>query len=270
MSATTLAERRRALGFCIHCWGGIACLIAVIWASFAYLSLDVSRLFTRESGGYMLDFIARFFPPDLSAEFMRRIAKGTLETLAISALGTLLAALAGLLFALPASGRLGPFFKAVVRFLLNFLRSVPELVWAALMVLAAGLGPFAGTLALALHTAGVLGRLFAESLENAPPEPARVLSESGAAPGLAFLYATLPLITPQLVAYSLYRWEMNIRMAAVLGFVGAGGLGQMLYYELSLLHEPQACTVIVAMLALVVVVDAVSAWVRRRQMRPGG
>lgn len=269
MSATTLAERRAALGFCIYCWGTVACLIALIWASFAYLSLDLSRLFTLESGHYMLEFIARFFPPDASAGFLRRIAKGTLETLAISAIGTLLATGAGLLLALPAAGRLGPVLKAATRFLLNALRSVPELVWAALMVLAAGLGPFAGTLALALHTSGVLGRLFAESLENAPPEPARALAESGAAPSLAFMYATLPLITPQLIAYSLYRWEMNIRMSAVLGFVGAGGLGQMLYYELSLLHEPQACTVIIAMLALVVVVDAVSAWVRRRQMRPG-
>jgi len=270
MTATTLAERRRAFGFCLYCWGTNACLVAVVWASFAYLSLDLSRLFTLESGRDMLAFIARFFPPDLSAGFLRRIAQGTLETLAISALGTLLAALAGLLLALPASGRLGPGFKVLTRFLLNFLRSVPELVWAALMVLAAGLGPFAGTLALALHTSGVLGRLFAESLENAPPEPARSLVESGASTSLAFVYATLPLITPQLVAYSLYRWEMNIRMATVLGFVGAGGLGQMLYYELSLLHEPQACTVIAAMLALVVAVDVVSAWVRRRQMRPGG
>ena len=270
MNAATLSERRAALGFCIYCWGTIACGVAVVWASFAYLSLDISLLFARESAGYMRDFIGRFFPPDLSAGFLSRIAQGTLETLAVSAIGTLLAAVAGLLLALPASGRIGAGAKAVTRLLLNFLRSVPELVWAALMVLAAGLGPFAGTLALALHTSGVLGRLFAESLENAPPEPARALAESGAAPAAAFLYATLPLITPQLIAYSLYRWEMNIRMATVLGFVGAGGLGQMLYYELSLLHEPQACSVIAAMLALVVAVDAVSAWVRRRQMRPGG
>ena len=122
--------------------------------------------------------------------------------------------------------RLSVWIYYIARGALNILRSVPELVWAALRVLAAGLGPFAGTLALALHTSGVLGRLFAESLENAPPTPARVLIESGAAPALAFVYATLPLITPQLIAYSLYRWEMNIRMATVLGFVGAGGLGR--------------------------------------------
>lgn len=270
VSTVSLAERRQALGFCVYCWVSLAALLGLVWASFAYLSLEPSRLFTAESRGYMVDFVRRFFPPDLSAAFLARIGKGALETLAISAVGTLLAAAVGILLALPASGRFGAGPKALIRFFLNFLRSVPELVWAALMVLAAGLGPFAGTLALALHTTGVLGRLFAESLENAPPEPARALAEAGAPASLAFVYGTLPQVTPQLVAYSLYRWEMNIRMATVLGFVGAGGLGQMLYYELSLLHEAQASTVILAMLALVVVVDAISAWVRRGQIRAGG
>jgi hypothetical protein len=87
------------------------------------------------------------------------------------------------------------------------------------MVLAARLGPCAGTLALALHTSGVLGRLFAEALENTPSAPAEVLVESGAVPAMAFLYGTLPGVLPQLVAYTPYRWEINIRMAAILGFV---------------------------------------------------
>jgi phosphonate transport system permease protein len=113
----------------------------------------------------------------------------------------------------------------------------------------------------------VLGRLFAEALENAPPEPARALTESGATPALAFVYGTLPGVLPQLVAYSFYRWEMNIRMAAILGFVGAGGLGQMLYYALSLFHQSQACSVILAMLLLVLLVDGASALVRRRTAR---
>ena len=270
MSVTTLSERRQALGFCVYCWLSMAALLGVVWASFAYLALDPAQLFSAESRGYMGEFLRRFFPPDLSPAFLAKIGKGALETLAISAIGTLLAAIAGLLLALPAAGRLGGGAKTVTRFFLNFLRSVPELVWAALMVLAAGLGQFAGTLALALHTSGVLGRLFAESLENAPAEPARALADAGAPASLTFVYGTLPLVLPQFVAYSLYRWEMNIRMATVLGFVGAGGLGQMLYYELSLLHEAQASTVIMAMLALVVLVDAISAWVRRRQIRAGG
>ena len=91
------------------------------------------------------------------------------------------------------------------------------------MVLAAGLGPFAGCLALAVHTSGVLGRLFAETLENAPREPALALRESGSSATLAFLYGTLPVVLPQFLSYALYRWEYNIRIAAVLGFVGAGG-----------------------------------------------
>jgi phosphonate transport system permease protein len=126
------------------------------------------------------------------------------------------------------------------------------------MVLAVGLGPFAGTLALILHTSGVLGRLFGETLENQAPNANTALILCGSGRVAAFLYGTLPGIAPQLLSYSLYRWEMNIRMATILGFVGAGGLGQMLFYELSLLREAQASTVIMAMLLLVVVVDAIS------------
>jgi phosphonate transport system permease protein len=247
-----------------NAWLAAAAALVLVWASFRYLSIDLAQLFTAESGRQLADYALRFFPPDTSAAYLRRIARGAGETLAISALGTLLAMAAGLALALPAAGRFGTPARLLARLALNFLRSVPELVWGALMVLAAGLGPFAGTLALALHTSGVLGRLFAEALENAPPQPAQALAAAGSPSGLAFLYGTLPLVMPQLVAYSLYRWEMNVRMAAVLGFVGAGGLGQMLYYELSLLREPQACSVIIAMLAIVVSIDAASAWLRRR------
>lgn len=238
-------------------------LIVPVALSFTYLSLDFSRLFTSEALSGMMQFAARFFPPDMSPDFLRKIFHATLQTISISAVGTILAAAAGLVLALPAAGRMGILCKTVVRFVLNFLRSVPELVWAVLMVLAVGLGPFAGALALALHTTGVLGRLFAEALENADPRPTLSLVEKGTRPGLAFFYGTMPVILPQITAYSLYRWEMNIRMAAILGFVGAGGLGQMLYFELSLLHEAQASTVIFAMFALVVVVDRSSAFLRR-------
>ena len=124
-----------------------------------------------------------------------------------------------------------------------------------------------GTLALALHTAGVLGRLFAEALENTPPQPADALRLAGSGRIAAFCYGTLPSLWPQLVAYTLYRWENNIRMASVLGFVGAGGLGQMLYMSLSLFQEAQASTVILAMLAMVLAVDSLSAWARQRWVR---
>lgn len=239
-------------------------LLIAVWASFAYLALDLGQLFSAEAGAQMLKYVVSFFPPDVSADYLAQTWRGTLETIAISAIGTLLAALLGLLLALPASGRFGIVARVIARLALNFLRSIPELVWAALMVFAAGLGPFAGTLALAWHTTGVIGRLFAETLENASPEPAQALRFAGSRPALAFLYGTMPSVVPQLVAYSLYRWEINIRMAAILGFVGAGGLGQMLYITLSLFQQAQAMTVILAMLALVALVDAASAWLRQR------
>ncbi|WP_407291864.1 phosphonate ABC transporter, permease protein PhnE [Stutzerimonas zhaodongensis] len=242
-------------------------LALAVVASFAYLQLEASALLSREGAAQMADYAAAFFSPDLSAPHLRAIAYGSLETLAMSAIGTLLAAALGLMLVLPASGRFGLVSKSVSRLLLNALRAIPELVWAALMVLAAGLGPNAGTLALALHTAGVLGRLFAEALENTPSEPSEALRLAGSGRVGAFCYGTLPALWPQLVAYTLYRWENNIRMASVLGFVGAGGLGQMLYMSLSLFQEAQASTIILAMLVMVLVVDALSGWARQRWVR---
>lgn len=244
-------------------WLLLTGLLLSVVASFAYLGLDLSGLVSGEGQQRMLDFIAAFFPPETSPAFLARVLKGSLETTAISALGTLLAAALGLVLALPAAGRLGRVGRPLARVGLNLLRSIPELVWAALMVLAAGLGPFAGTLALALHTTGVLGRLFAETLENAPPEPTGALRDSGSSAAAAFLYGTLPVVLPQFSSYTLYRWENNIRMAAVLGFVGAGGLGQLLYVSLSLFKDNEAASVLIAMLVIVAAVDAMSAWLRR-------
>ncbi len=242
-------------------------IVAAVVASFSYLGLDLAALGQADNLGHMADYAARFLQPDLSSGHLLAIGRGALETLAMSALGTLLAALLGLFLALPAAGRFGVLAQSVTRLLLNGLRAIPELVWAALMVLAAGLGPNAGTLALALHTAGVLGRLFAEALENTPTAPAEAIRLQGGSQISAFCYGTLPNLWPQLLAYSLYRWENNIRMASVLGFVGAGGLGQMLYVSLSLFQEAQASTVILAMLVLVFGVDALSGWTRQRWVR---
>jgi phosphonate transport system permease protein len=242
-------------------------IVAAVFASFAYLGLDLLALGEGDNLHQMGRYIGRFLTPDLSPEHLTAIGRGALETLAMSAIGTLLAAVFGLCLALPAAGRFGWPLQSAARLLLNALRAIPELVWAALMVLAAGLGPNAGTLALALHTAGVLGRLFAEALESTPTAPAEAIRLQGGSQVAAFCYGTLPNLWPQLLAYCLYRWENNIRMASVLGFVGAGGLGQMLYVSLSLFQEAQASTVIIAMLLLVFCVDALSGWSRQRWVR---
>ncbi|PZX00600.1 phosphonate transport system permease protein [Pseudomonas sp. 478] len=245
----------------------LLCIAAAVVASFIYLGIDLDELGGSGNLKQMGAYAQRFLSPDLSAGHLQAIGHGALETLAMSALGTLLAAVFGLLLALPAAGRFGWPLQSASRLVLNALRAVPELVWAALMVLAAGLGPNAGTLALALHTTGVLGRLFAEALENTPPEPAEAIRLQGGNAVSAFCYGSLPNLLPQLLAYILYRWENNIRMASVLGFVGAGGLGQMLYVSLSLFQEAQASTVILAMLLLVLAVDTLSSWSRQRWVK---
>ncbi|UVJ44970.1 phosphonate ABC transporter, permease protein PhnE [Pseudomonas sp. LS1212] len=239
-------------------------ILATVVLSFRFLELDMGNLFSADGLGQMGNYASRFLNPDLSAAHLHNVGRGALETVAMSAMGTLLAAILGLLLALPAAGRYGWVLQSLSRLVLNALRAIPELVWAALMVLAAGLGPNAGTLALGLHTTGVLGRLFAEALENTPAEPAEALRSAGSGRVAAFCYGTLPNAWPQMLAYSLYRWENNIRMASVLGFVGAGGLGQMLYMNLSLFQEAQAATVILAMLILVLGVELLSYWARQR------
>jgi phosphonate transport system permease protein len=250
---------------CKACWFSAALVLLVV-ASFWSLDLQWAQFLSLEAAQSMGRFLAEFVPPDTAPEFLKKVALGTWETLAMSALGTVLAALAGLALALPAS-RLhegdAAHGRAPTRLLLNALRSIPELVWAALLLISAGLGPFAGTLALALHTTGVLGRLFAEAIENAPPGPGDALRAQGVGNGRVFLYATLPQVLPQLMSYTLYRWENNIRAAAVLGVVGAGGLGQMLAFHMGLFHMNKTATILAAMLLLVAFVDAASHGSRR-------
>ncbi|MFT5645030.1 MAG: phosphonate transport system permease protein [Janthinobacterium sp.] len=242
-------------------------LLLLVVASFTSLELQWAEFFSAQAAASVGEFLAGFAPPDTSTPFLIKSSWATLETLSMSALGTLLAACAGLFFALPAAGRCGPVLRSLSRMLLNVLRSIPELVWASILLIAAGLGPFAGTLALALHTSGVLGRLFADALENATPLPEQSLRTNGATPVTAFFYATLPQTLPQMLSYTLYRWENNIRAAAILGVVGAGGLGQMLKYHLSLFQMQRAATVIIAMLVLVALVDAISFAMRRALTR---
>jgi phosphonate transport system permease protein len=244
-------------------WLLVAALAALVAASFASLPLKWAAFFTADATRSGAEFLAGFAPPDLAPAFLAKTLQAALETLSMSALGTLLALFGGLALALPAAGRFGAVARAGARMLLNVLRSIPELVWASLLLVAAGLGPFAGTMALAAHTSGVLGRLFADALENAEPLPETTLRTNGAGAMAAFLYATLPQTLPQMLSYTLYRWENNIRAAAVLGVVGAGGLGQMLKYHLSLFQMPAAATVILAMLLLVALVDALSFALRR-------
>ena len=254
---------------CKSCWFVLG-LLALVTLSFWSLNLEFAKFFSAESMRRMGKFIGELLRPETDSKFLSKLFIASLETLAMSALGTFIAAIFGLFLALPASKMYESdtaFWRGPTRFILNILRSIPELVWATLMLISAGLGPFAGTLALALHTTGVLGRLFAEMIENAPPGPAFALRVRGVPTGRVFLYSTLLQVLPQLMSYTLYRWENNIRAAAVLGVVGAGGLGQMLSYHMGLFQMSETSSVLIAMMLLVAIVDIVSYFSRTSMSR---
>ena len=249
---------------CQACWLTLALLVLAL-ASFMSLDLQWARFLSMEALASMGRFVSELMVPQTAPAFLHKVLWAGLETLAMSAVGTALAAVAGLALALPAAKTHAgdaARWRGPTRLLLNALRSIPELVWAALLLISAGLGPLAGTLALALHTTGVLGRLFAESFENQPSGPADALRVRGIRKGQVFWYADFPQAVPQLLSYTLYRWENNIRAAAVLGVVGAGGLGQMLGFHMGLFQMMETSTVLIAMMALVALVDGMSYFCR--------
>lgn len=263
-------------------WAGVIAVASFVAWSLVGTGVDPMALFSLEGLGQMAAYAKKLFPPDLSTATLRDTGAGALETLAISLVGTCLAvALAvplallatrtllfdGVLYAREDLGwrrypRIGVYLGA--KMLLNVFRTIPEIVWALIFVFAVGLGPFPGALALGCHTGGVLGKLFGEVLEDVNPRPLETLQAGGAGRVAILLYGVLPLAWPQFLAYALYRWEVNIRAAAVLGFVGAGGLGQRIHIAISLFLEHQLLTLILAIYVMVTLVDALSAFLRRR------
>lgn len=254
----------------------------VVWSYYG-TRVEVGALLSGEALGQIGAYVARLFPPDLSAGALRNAALGAVETFAISLVGSVFAAVIALPLAVGATRtilyrgvlweghRLGPVAKAprvglyaLSKAVLAVLRTVPEIVWALVFVFVVGLGPFPGVLALGVHTAGVLGKLFGEVLEDVDPRPLEGLQSTGAGRLGIVLYGILPQAVPHFVSYALYRWEVNIRAAAVLGFVGAGGLGQRIHVALSLFHEHQLLTLVLAVYVMVTLVDALSAWLRAR------
>ncbi|GAC1343726.1 MAG: hypothetical protein NVSMB23_17860 [Myxococcales bacterium] len=227
-------------------------------------------------------FAAQLVPPDFSAPFLRSLAGPVAQTLGISVMGTLIGIAAGAALALPsiatlafpsaeepgrrsrlaAAGRAAAYAGA--RLILALLRSIPELLWVLLCILAVGLGPFAGTLALGLHTAGVLGKLFAETLEEVPERPLVALRAAGASPLQVLLLGMWPQARGTLASYAMLRWENNLRVATVVGLVGGGGLGLVLYNSVQLGFYPRVATLILIVYLLVVGTDWLSDRVRAR------
>jgi phosphonate transport system permease protein len=253
-------------------------LIAVVllWPLLVLAEFKPWALFDASNLKVMAGFLAGFLPPATSADFLGLLLRATLETLAMATAGIALALLLALPLAFVMTGalsisRIGPgnalwrgrAVRAMARAMLMGLRAIPEVVWALLLVHALGLGPAAGVLAIAITYGGMLGKVYAEILESTDTRPARALLEAGSGRLAALCYGLIPGASQELASYTVYRWECAVRASVVMGFVGAGGLGQLMDQSMKMLNGGEASSILLMFLLLVLVADALSAGLRR-------
>jgi phosphonate transport system permease protein len=249
-------------------------LIAALLFSLPAAGITSSSLLQRDTLHNLIRFSRSLLTPEISSSFLAEIGMLALQTISISILGTVSGAVIGLLLAVPATRlrtarhesldrslavRLrGETIFWTARMVLNLLRAIPELVWVLICVIAVGFGPFAGSIALGLHTGGVLGKLFAETMEDSPQEQVEAMLALGASPLQCMFWASLPQAWPMMRRYILLRWDMNLRAATILGLVGGGGLGQALYNDMQLGDYRKVSTLIAAVIVLVIASDWLS------------
>ncbi|HJU98913.1 MAG TPA: ABC transporter permease subunit [Burkholderiaceae bacterium] len=251
--------------------------VALLWPMVVASEFKPSVLLDWQSLAATGHFLAGFLPPAHSPEFLAMLAHETWQTVAIATSGLTLALLGAIPAALLVSDKLSisrlgtgrmrlpsAMLRQLARWLLVLLRSVPELVWALLFVRIIGLGPTAGVLAIALTYCGMLGKVYAEILESADGGASAVLLANGSGRLAALMYGTLPEAASELVSYTLYRWECAIRGSVVMGFVGAGGLGQRMDESMKMLSGGEVSSMLIIFVLLVAGADAVSKMLRRR------
>ena len=249
--------------------------VVLLWPMLVLTEFKVWTLFETNNLKPTLKFLGDFFPPNIEGEFLLLVAKETWRTVAIATAGIALAlvlaipmallsvrvlsvsALTGKMDKLPAT------LRTLLRWLMVVLRSVPELIWALIFVRVVGLGPTAGVIAIALTYGGMLGKVYAEILESGDAQVTQTLLRNGAGPAQAFFYGLLPQNAAELTSYTVYRWECAIRSSAVLGFVGAGGLGQQMDASMKMFNGSEVATILVVFMLLVWLADATSAWLRK-------
>lgn len=211
--------------------------------------------------------------PDLSANILVLGLRGAWRTLAYATCGMSLAGLLGIPLGILASGTpvgndgVGWVLTGALRPVLGLMRSIHELVWAWLFVAAFGLTPLAAVAAIAIPYSGILGRIFADLLNDVEDEPLRMLRSSGASPLQTFVYGRLPQVVPDLISYGLYRFECAIRSAAIMSFVGLGGLGYQIEISLADLKFSQAWTFVYILILLILAVNLWSSETRRALLR---
>jgi phosphonate transport system permease protein len=250
-------DRRAALRH-----AGLAGVIAIVCIASLWITgfFDAQRLI--EGGPALAQLFREMVPPDFSR--FQHWLRPLLDTLAMSVAGTVLAVLFSVPLALLAAPNTSP--HPVVyhgcRLLLSFLRSVPEIIMGIIFVAAVGFGALPGVLALGLHSVGMVGKFYAEAIEHVDPRPIEAARAAGASPFQVITHAVLPQVMPQLADITIYRWEYHFRASAVLGIVGAGGIGFELIAALRIIEYAQVSAILLTILACVVVVDGLGSWLR--------
>jgi phosphonate transport system permease protein len=241
-------------------WAVLLALLAGSWKGADMRPLDLVR-----DAGNMAQYASGFFPPDFHE--WRQYLSELVVTLQIALWGTALAIVCAVPFALLASANITPWWlHQPVRRVLDAFRSINEMVFALLFVVAVGLGPFAGVLALWVHTTGVLAKLFSEAVEAIDPQPVEGIRATGANPLHEILYGVIPQVLPLWISYALYRFESNVRSASVVGMVGAGGIGMVLWDVIRGFQYGQTAAVLILLVVSVSAIDVVSAQLRKRMI----
>lgn len=251
--------------------------LMLLWPGLVISEFDPAALFEARNLSTIGAFLRGFWPPEVSREFLSLLWVAILQTLAMATAGLALALVAAIPLSLVATHSLsvsrltggrpgwpGRILRYPARLLMIILRSVPELVWALLVVRAVGLGPTAGVLAIAITYSGMLGKVYAEIYESVDQRPAQALLQAGGSRLSAFFYGVLPNAAQELTSYTLYRWECAVRASVVMGFVGAGGLGQMIDLSIRMFAGGEVATILATFLVLVLFADQLSSLLRRR------
>jgi phosphonate transport system permease protein len=251
-----MESARSAFASLILTLGFVAAAVYILTSSSVF---DLARY--RDAGPTIVSLLLDSVPPDFTR--WRNWRQPLVDTLAMSASGTVLAALIALAIAPLAARTTSPaWLRIIVRVGLNALRSIPAVVWGIIFVAAVGFGPLPGTLALACHSTGMLGKLYSETLEHVDPAPGNALRSQGVSPLGVLRFSVLPQIMPRLVDVTLYRFEHNIHAATVMGLVGAGGLGLEITTAFHLFEYREALALILTLLVLVTLINALGAALR--------
>lgn len=240
----------------------VAVLVPVLWSA-AGLGVSVERLLSAPAD--IWNIVRRLVPPDLSPETVQRAMPKVMESLFIAWVGTMMAAIISLPLSLMAARNVtSRGTSAAIRQVFIMIRAVPEVLLAMVLIPVTGLGAWTGTLAIGLHSVGTLGKLSSEVVEGIDPGPVEAVASTGGSKLAQVRFGVIPQVMPTIVAYWLYRFEINIRASAVLGVIGAGGIGLELVNQLSFRNYARVGTVLFLTVVVVLVIDTISAKVRRR------